>query len=355
MVKGMSSADLLALWEGHAFDPAPPLDELYRYHVPFDDLVGRPVCEKPLGQAIRRGEQIALVGGSGSGKSSVIGHVLNPLVEGLAPLPIPVAVERPEIARDPVEFAGHVVRTVARYVEHAHPRDASRTKEMVDLSTATAGPEHRFRRIGGGIGWLEAKVELAVELGTVTQPLPRPSSEVLDQARAILDLIGAHDLLPVLVFDDTDKWFGAAFPHVDDLIDGFFGRVVRLLAEELAAPTVLAVHNSYLRHPAYQPTEGFIETTIRIPRIPDLASLAKLLSHRAGEHGIAPEVRLMEDDALAALYAHYTRVGTSDIRRRVLFVVHTALALAWDEGAETIDLGHIELAIAETAPEEPRA
>lgn len=354
MVKTVSSADLLALWEGHAFDPAPALDELYRYHVPFDELVGHPVCEKPLGQAIRRGEQVALVGGSGSGKSSVIGHVLGPLVEGLAPLPIPVAVERPEVARDPVEFAGHVVRTVARYVQHAHPRDASRTKELIDHSTPVAGAEHRFRRIGGGIGWLEAKVELAVELGTVTQPLPRPSSEVLDQARAILDLISAHDLMPVLVFDDTDKWFGAAFPNVDDLIDGFFGRVVRLLAEELAAPTVLAVHNSYLHHPAYQPTAGFIETTIRVPRIPDAAALAKLLSHRAGEHGIGPDVPLLDDDALATLFRHYLRGGTSDIRRRVLFVVHTALALAWDEGAETIDLGHLELAIAETSPEEPR-
>jgi hypothetical protein len=351
----VSSADLLALWEGHAFDPAPALDELYRYHVPFDDLTGHPVCETPLSRAIRRGEQVALVGGSGSGKSSVIGHVLGPLVEGLAPLPIPVAVERPEVAKDPVEFAGHVVRTVARYVEHAHPKDASRTKEMVDHSTPIAGAEHRFRRIGGGIGWLDAKVELAVELGTVTQPLPRPSSEVLDQARAILDLIGAHDLLPVLVFDDTDKWFGPAFPNVGDLIDGFFGRVVRLLAEELAAPTVLAVHNSYLQHPAYQPTAGFIETTVRIPRVPDVAGLGRLLAHRAQVHGIDDDVRLLDDDALAALFEHYVRGGTSDIRRRVLFVVHTALARAWDEGAETINLGHLELAIAETSPEDPKA
>jgi hypothetical protein len=351
----VSSADLLALWEGHAFDPAPPLDELYRYHVPFDTLVGRPVCEQPLEQAIRRGEQVALVGDSGSGKSSVIGHVLGPLVEGLAPLPIPVAVERPEVAKDPVEFAGHVVRTVARYVQHAHPSEASLARELTERAMPTTGGEHRWRRIGGGVGWLEAKVELAVELGTVTQPLPRPSSEVLDQARAILDLIGAHDLIPVLVFDDTDKWFGTAFPDQDGLIDGFFGRVVRLLAEELAAPTVIAVHSTYLLHPAYQPTAGFIETTIPVPRIPSAAALSRLLTHRAAEHGVAPDVPLIDADALEMLYSHYARAGTSDIRRRVLFVVHTALSHAWDSGAQTLDLGHLELAISETSPDDSAA
>jgi hypothetical protein len=29
--------------------------------------------------------------------------------------------------------------------------------------------------------------------------------------------------------------------------------------------------------------------------------------------------------------------------------------LAWDEGADTINLGHVELAIAETSPEDPKA
>lgn len=349
----MSRADLVALYDSHAFDPAPRLDQLYRYHVPFDRLLGTPCCEEPLGRALRRGEQLALVGDSGSGKSSIIAHVLGPLVEGVAPLPIPVAVEGPEVARDPVEFAGHLIRTVARYVQLAHPAEASAARALVERSGGTTPHHHRGRRISGSIGWLAARLELASELQSVTKGLPRPSSEVFDHARSILDLISAHGLQPVLVFDDTDKWFGAAFDNTDELLDGFFGRIVRLLSEELSAPAVLAVHRGYLTHPAYQQALGFVETAIRIPRVPDADGLADILAQRAAEHGVR-HGHLMTGEALDMLFRHYHSGTTSDLRRRVLFVAHTALAHACDHSADLIDSRHMELALFECSPEGSR-
>src|SRR5690606_32904542 len=151
-----------------------------------------------------------------------------------------------------------------------------------------------------------------------------------------------------LVFDDTDKWFGSAFPERDDMLEGFFGRIVRVLAEHLSAPCVLAVHSGYLDHPAYLQARGFIETSVAVPHLPDIKALRSVLTHRMLEHAVDPD-GVLEDDALRALFAHYAGGRTSDIRRRVMFVAHTALAHACDAGASRIELGHLELALSETS------
>jgi ABC-type dipeptide/oligopeptide/nickel transport system ATPase component len=105
----VSREPLAQMQEVHAFDPAPrrsELHDLHDLHVPFDEMTGGHGCEQSLGDALRRRNRVALVGIGGSGKSSVTQSVLGPLVEGLAPLPITVAIEKPEIAQDPAEFAG---------------------------------------------------------------------------------------------------------------------------------------------------------------------------------------------------------------------------------------------------------
>lgn len=337
----MSQVDLNALRDGHVFDPAPSLEEMYQYHVPFDELVGTASCEAPLRRAIDRGEQVALVGDSGSGKSSVIRHVLGPLVEGVAPLSVPVSVEDPQVVSDPVRFAAHLVRTVARYVEHAMPGAAEAAKDAMNNADPVGPSQLRRRKIGGAIGWLSNRLELASELEQVTAPQARGTAEILDQARQVLALITARDLEPVLVFDDTDKWFGAGTDDADALIAGFFGPVVRLLAEDLGVTSVLAVHNEYLRHPGYARAAGFIESTVRVPRLPTADALGKLLRHRtAGQ-------RVLEAEALAGLFAYYNQGQVSDLRRRVLLIVHTALSHACDDGADRIGVRHLELAVAE--------
>ncbi len=110
----MSVGALLTMREAHVFDPAPRHDDLYLFHVPFDELTGSGSCEQAVGAALRRGERVALVGGSGAGKSSVISAVLNPLVEHLAPLPVPVAIEVAAVASSTVAFDFLLFSTVAR-------------------------------------------------------------------------------------------------------------------------------------------------------------------------------------------------------------------------------------------------
>ncbi|HEY6737530.1 MAG TPA: hypothetical protein VI076_01665, partial [Actinopolymorphaceae bacterium] len=247
----------------------------------------------------------------------------------------------PDVASDPTSFAGHLVRTVARYVQHAMPKDSKRVQEMVQQSTPMVGETRRRRRFSGAVGWLSARLELATELESLAAPRPRPSREIIDQAIAVLQLISDHGLRPVLVFDDTDKWFGAGIDDTDRLLEGFFTRVIRLIAEELAATAVLAVHTGYLDHPAYGKAAGFIESTIRVPRLPDATALNRLLLHRT------KGLQVLSAEALEAVFAYYDEVPTSDLRQRVLLIVHTALSHACDDESEQIDVQHIELAIAE--------
>lgn len=345
--------DALARLRGaHAFDPAPRQDELYALHVPFDELTGTRTCEAALDGALRGAERVALVGASGAGKSSVTAHVLGPLVEGLAPLAVPVALEAREVAVDPVAFAGHLVRSVARTVEHAHPRSAGRARAHA-AATAPPTSHRRRRRFSIAPEWMGTRAELAIELEAVVSAPARPGAQVLEQARSVLALIAAHDLQPVLVLDDTDKWLQAPWmPDAAEVRAGFFGRVVRLLGEELSVAAVVAVHTSYLADPAYRAAGGFLETTIEVPALPSAAALGAVLARRAELAGEPRLGRVIEPDAVEAVHAHYRRGRSPDLRRRVLFVVHTALAHACDAGASRIEASHVDLAIAETSPDE---
>lgn len=353
----MSVHGLLQLQAGHAFDPAPRHGELYALHVPFDDLTGGGGCEQVLGAALSRGERVAVVGSSGCGKSSVISHVLNPLVEGLAPLPVPVAIEDPQVATSAVAFAAHLVRTVARYVEYALPQ-AGVDAEAVALRTSREiAPPRRTRssRLSVAPSWMGARVELAAELRSASErwPVERPGQEIIDEAQAILDVVTAHGLRPVVVLDDTDKWLQLpGLPDPGELMTAFFAQVPRLLSEQLATATVIAVHENYLGQPGYQASAGFLESTVRVPAVPDHAGLARILSRRAAAHLDEEFTELMTEPALEALMEHYAAGATADLRRRVLFVAHTALTRACDEGADLIAFRHVELAINECAPEE---
>ena len=296
-------------------------------------------------------------GGSGAGKSSVISSVLNPLVEDLAPLPIPVAIEDPIVATSPVAFAGHLVRTVARYVAHAHPAAAEEARERARRTTRTVqGPRReRAGRLSLAPSWLGLRVELTTELRSVSEQaaMDRPGQEVIEEAQAILQTVAAHGLRPVIVLDDTDKWLQVpGLPDPAAHLGGFFSQVPRLLAEQLSVSAVLAVHERYLDLSAYDASRGFLDATVHVPALPDRGALERVLAHRTKGWVPAPMAELITEPALDSLMAHYRFGRARDLRRRVLFVAHTALARACDEGADVIAYRHVELAISECAPDE---
>lgn len=79
------------LRDRYVFESSPTRHDLGALHVPFDDLVGDHRTEHRLDGAVRRQERAALIGPSGSGKSSVLARVLGSDIEGVAQLIVPLA------------------------------------------------------------------------------------------------------------------------------------------------------------------------------------------------------------------------------------------------------------------------
>lgn len=343
----MSHADLMLLQAGAAFAPATRHDQLGELHVPFDQLTGRDDCEGRLEQALRQRQRVALIGASGAGKSSVTAHVLGPLVEGLAPIPVPIALERPEISTDPVAFAAHLTGLIRQWIHDARPR-LEGPAQRLRPGKPRGGKTHK---VSIAPQWLGAKLELAYELGVRSQEVPTTGQQTISQARELLELVDEDDLVPVIVLDDTDRWLDNHWQPDNPLVRaGFFGRIVRMLAEEFGTAAVVAVHRTYLADPAYRDNAAFLTPEIYIPAVPSPAGVGQILQRRVdlvSEHdGAVANVLTM--DALEVVYEHYAE--EPNVRTRLLRVVSEALPLAIDDGADMIGRAHCVAAITQNAP-----
>ena len=229
------SAELLAsLQEAHAFDPFPIREDLGLYHVPFSELVGSTHIEGTLLEACRRFERIAVIGDSGTGKSSLTASVLGPLAEGIAPVLVPVVVEPSDTVTDPGSMFAHIAAVIARFATDA----ATISAEQRDDALARLTAQRPVGRVGTrnlrlGAGWMGATVgaDLSRQAGPA-QSIGRSASEMLEVVHQMLATISNDGPSPVLVFDDTDRWLsGSAFPDHEALARSFFGRVLAALAE----------------------------------------------------------------------------------------------------------------------------
>lgn len=347
----MTRDDLEILHDSGAFNPSPRHQELYATHVPFDTMTHSRSCERALAAALRRSERVSLVGTSGAGKSSVIAATLNPMVEDLVPLPIPVAIERPEVAGDPVAFVRHLVQVISRLVQLTEPDHGKRARK---IESETHPKFKRGKAFSVAPGLVGVSVRLAYELEAAVSEPSTTSDQIMDQGRQILDLFRSRQLIPVLVLDDTDRWLTAPWlPDSRSTRDAFFTTIPRLLAEELDAAAVIAVHPSYLEDDAYRTARGFLSRTIAVPAVPSAGAIAAILHRRialAMDARGLPAIEVSEvlrNAALVTVHDYY-RGRPSDVRRNLLLIMHAALTLAVDDpDATLIDRAHIELAIAE--------
>jgi hypothetical protein len=343
--------DLEILHDTGAFNPSPRHRELSVTHVPFDTMTRTHGCEHALTAALRRQERVTLVGPSGAGKSSVIAATLHPLVQDLVPLPIPVAVERPAVAGDPVAFVRHLVQVVSRLVQLWQPDSGGQARR---IKNETAPKIKRAKGFSVTPGLVGVSVRLAYELEAAVDEPTHTSDEIMDQGRQILDLFRARGLTPVLVLDDTDRWLSATWlPESRQTRGAFFATIPRLLSEELDAAAVIAVHPSYLDDHAFRAARGFLSRMISVPAVPSAGAIAAILHRRIAvafdARGLAAiEVNeVLTDAALVTVHDYYAG-RPSDVRRNLLLILHAALTLAVDDPAATrIDRRHVELSIAE--------
>ncbi len=350
----MTSELLTALQAANAFEAAPVLRELHELHVPFDDL-GRLLPRVPgawetaLDAALRRRERVAVIGDSGEGKSSLMQYVLRPTVEGLFPLPVPVALADPSVVTDPVAFAAHVVGRIERYVRSSLPARAG----SAGLGpSAVVGYSHRWSVAPELMG---IKLEVAREVQALAEDSPRSGSEAITTAQSLIEVIDRAGLAGTLVLDDTDKWVRGPSGQVDvQLRDDFFGKIVRVIAEHLGCAAAVAVHRSYTSDEAYQAAaSGFLSAFVDLPRLAGSAAVAAVLEHRqrvVQEPGAlgAPLDAVWSPDAVDELHSGYANGGRS--LRWLMQLAHLSLAVACDAGASRIQPRHVEAGLRELAP-----
>ena len=321
---------LATLRERYVFESTPQRHNLAALHVPFDGLVGDDRTEARLHGAIHRNEPAAVIGASGSGKSSVIAHVLDPLEEDVAPLLIPVAVLPTDTVDTPAHLLDHLVNTVGRQAQAALDVDSGLATHIKTVTTI------RKRGVAAGWGWI--KDDLAREVTRQTQ-IERTATfvEKAEVFQLVLEAIAGDDLQPVLVFDDTDRWLGS---HSNELVEQFFREGLRWLLE-FGTGIVAAVHPSYFTIAPKTDLLQYLDTQITVPHLAEPAAIGSIAARRVEMYADIRNPDLddvMSDDALAAIHQVYENTASL---RRAIHVSHTAVHEALDAGDTLLTANHI--------------
>lgn len=337
------SRDVLgALVETRAFNATPPRDDLGEFHVPFESMVAECHVESRLERSVRRGDRVALIGASGSGKSSLVSYVLGPAATGVAPILVPVhALE---------EGAGRASSVADALIAQLRLQAAAATGPIEELNVAVGEERHvtrttsHRRGVTGRFAWVSGALAREISRQTASQELVLlpEKVEVIEQCLRVIRL---DALQPVVVFDDTDRWVD--LDH-RDVVRGFFSEGIRWLAE-LDASVVVATHTGYLNPVHAADILAFLDTRVELPQVPSVEQLARVLERRVqvhtadpagGEHVLSLD-EVLTESAVETLFSQYRRRASI---RAVLQIAHVALVEAADAGADAITHHHIEAA-----------
>jgi energy-coupling factor transporter ATP-binding protein EcfA2 len=338
-----------------AFEATHRYEDLDLFHVPFDRLTGRDRTESHLSQMAANGGRVALIGPTGSGKSSVMVSVLGPLVEDLpdrlAPLRIPVAATEATTVTEPRAFAQHLVHTVIRY---ASPETLTRAeREAVEGATA----DTRRRRGGERTGRLSfgapkflADAGVATEFKSGAEEIEGrlAGGAAVAETRHLLALFREHGQEPFLVIDDSDSWLQIGDTDPTETANAFFTRIVPMLAKELDCGFVIAVHDRYLDLDGYRQTQSLFSTTIHIPRLEQPVAAIEAIFERRIELAevTATPTELFSSGALERLAAVY---GSGLNLRKVLAAADRSVQHATSDGVAQVSEELVLSVLAELA------
>lgn len=283
-----------------------------------------------------------VVGQSGSGKSSLIEHILGPLTPGIAPIAVPIFAEPYDFVTNVQAVASLIIQTLA---DRAGLGDQERADALEGASPKRTIPRRtRITGLSMGGGWMGAHLQVEVKR-QVPSPtdLPRTAQATLEVLEQLLVAIQEDGYTPVLVFDDTDRWFrtvGAISHH--DLALAFFGTVLPEF-RQLSTGMVVAAHNTYMKNPAVaDQLRSTVEIPINIPTLPSADALGQVIRSRIVAHtcpGDPASSPPLTDVIQAAAVNRLQELYSAEFRfslRDVIRTVHVAVTEACNGGYDTL-------------------
>jgi len=348
----VSLGRLLQLDERRAFDSTHRYEDLELFHVRFDELTGRRETEDALSQMAERGGRVALVGPSGSGKSSVIACVLGPLVESLPeqiiPIRIPVAAADAETVTEPRLFAQHIVRTVSGYATETLSAEERAALEAGVADSRRRRGRERTRRWSVGAPRLLADAGFASEAKSGAEEIEQRlgTGDVVAELTRMVSIFRSHAREPFLVIDDSDRWLRIGGTDLSEVANAFFTRNIQMLAKELDCGFVVAVHDNYLELEGYRDTRALLSTQLQIPRFEEPGDpIGRILARRIELADVSAELgELFAPEALRQLADLYD-VGRN--LRRVLATIDRSVQHACSDRVAPVSRELIRTALAD--------
>jgi hypothetical protein len=327
----MSAGQIADLIAAVALLPTARWEELAADHVPFDDLSDIPDTEERLRREIRQDHSAVVVGGRGGGKTSVIASVTDGLKsEGFVPLRIGVIAAERDAILDPARFAKHVVQEVLAQQDaqvESWQRAGLVEATAEEVTIVTSGPQ---LSASATLGVKPVEASMTGKLRSGSRQLLRTfdTSTAVDALKRLVGIVNYGDgsdesrHQPVFVVEDTDAWLGDPFDT--ELVEAFFQRDLRMLVNEVPAPTVVSAHPEYLETAGFRAVQDRLGR-VEIPVFDDaMQPLSRILQHRIDRAKVAAPVQSIFDaGALGQLAELYADSGAN--LRAVLLVAHYAL------------------------------
>jgi hypothetical protein len=330
------------------FVPAPDPDRLVDFYLPFGLLPGsQEHPEARLEVCVRRRGKACVVGLTGTGKSSLISHVLGKVGVEYAPIVIRASGEG-DVVLDPLRFAKHLLRTVTRHAEEISLLTTNERAEVLRDAGVADSATHRTTVRGGAPRWLFT-ADVAHEITQAVRVQADSVDEILGIVSDVLLILTANGMMPVFVFDDTDRWVGTGQDNSARLAVGFFGTTLRLVSD-LKAGLVIAAHDNYLAMPVYKEHAAPLwEVLVRMPLLTEPRQLALVLEHRIRVAGPAAEAAaVFEPAAVDCLYGHYEADGARKMRK-VIQAALNSLGVAAQERRECVTAADVIAYLADAA------
>jgi hypothetical protein len=322
-------------------------EALEAVHVRWDELVGGARVEGEVERLSWNGGRFAVVGPSGTGKSSVLAAVLGQLApdvpEGLVPLRIPMSVVERGVIQ-PGDFARHIVRHVIDWAAPDLPSARERQvleERIADVSRRSGRSRRRgfalnvplslvSPRLAGLVAGLAGDVAASGAEWESRMQSGRPWHALGD----LVQVFRGRGLEPFFVLDDTDVWLRAVYADDAEVIVRGFVANVRTMMSEMDCGLALQVHTEYLDYPAVTEIARRL-ALIELPRLPDaVAGLDRILARRLEVAEATGGVRdVFADDALEELGAIYE---TGADLRLVLTLADEAVGEALQDEAATL-------------------